>query len=161
MARTNEVNGRWEKVDEVRCWSLINAFPFGEQVEIIEHFKYWRTRLVDYTDHSPPTCCQIFHQWNALDTRRTVQPAGNKTRNNWDLPLCDATQLFPHVTVELLDTSYLVGSSKNMTGGLLISSSAMASLFFSPPESLAVLVFKAWDSPIVSKISITCATKVK
>jgi len=48
---------------------------------------------------------------------------------------------------------YLVGSSKNITGGLLTNSRAMASLFLSPPDNLDVIVFLAWLRPIVSRIS--------
>lgn len=50
---------------------------------------------------------------------------------------------------------YLVGSSKNMTGGLLTSSRAMASRFLCPPESRAVLVWEQDIRPRAVRISVT------
>ena len=51
--------------------------------------------------------------------------------------------------------NYLVGSSKNMTGGLLTSSRAMARRFFCPPESRAVLVWEQDSRPSAVRISVT------
>ncbi len=42
-----------------------------------------------------------------------------------------------------LERKYLVGSSKNITGGLLIISRAIESLLLSPPDNLLVMVFLA------------------
>ena len=50
---------------------------------------------------------------------------------------------------------YLVGSSKNMTGGLLTSSRAMARRFLCPPESRAVLVWEQDIRPSAVRISVT------
>ena len=52
--------------------------------------------------------------------------------------------------------AYLVGSSKNMTGGLLTSSRAMESLLRWPPESLEALVWRASFSERRSRTSSTC-----
>ena len=51
--------------------------------------------------------------------------------------------------------NYLVGSSKNMTGGLLTSSRAMARRFLCPPESRAVLVWEQDSRPSAVRISVT------
>lgn len=51
--------------------------------------------------------------------------------------------------------NYLVGSSKNMTGGLLTSSRAMARRFLCPPESRAVLVWEQDIRPSAVRISVT------
>lgn len=51
--------------------------------------------------------------------------------------------------------TYLVGSSKNMTGGLLTSSRAMARRFLCPPESRAVLVCEQDIRPSAVRISVT------
>lgn len=48
----------------------------------------------------------------------------------------------------------LVGSSKNMIGGLLTSSSAIDRRFFCPPDSPLVIVLRWSRSPRVSKISL-------
>lgn len=51
--------------------------------------------------------------------------------------------------------TYLVGSSKNITGGLLTSSRAMERRFRWPPERFCVLVCFASTSPNVLSISST------
>jgi len=51
---------------------------------------------------------------------------------------------------------YLVGSSKNMTGGLLTSSSAMESLFRWPPDKLPVRVSLASSNDRLSRTLSTC-----
>lgn len=53
---------------------------------------------------------------------------------------------------------YLVGSSKNMTGGLFTSSSAMASRFRWPPERLPVRVLAQDRRPRAVRISLTWGT---
>lgn len=53
------------------------------------------------------------------------------------------------------EENYLVGSSKNMTGGLLTSSRAMARRFLCPPESRAVLVWEHDIRPSAVRISVT------
>lgn len=50
---------------------------------------------------------------------------------------------------------HLVGSSKNMTGGLLTSSRAIASLFLWPPDRWDVLVLAQSSNPRAIKISRT------
>lgn len=50
---------------------------------------------------------------------------------------------------------YLVGSSKNMTGGLLTSSSAMARRLRWPPERLPVRVLAHDSRPRAVRISLT------
>lgn len=52
--------------------------------------------------------------------------------------------------------AYLVGSSKNMTGGLLTSSRAMARRFRWPPDRLPVRVLAQGSKPSAVKISLTC-----
>lgn len=49
--------------------------------------------------------------------------------------------------------THLVGSSKNITGGLLTNSRAMESLFFWPPLRFEVMVWRCSDKPRVSRIS--------
>jgi len=44
--------------------------------------------------------------------------------------------------IKLVILSYLVGSSKNMMGGLFTNSRAMDSRFFWPPERLLVIVLR-------------------
>jgi hypothetical protein len=51
--------------------------------------------------------------------------------------------------------SYLVGSSKNIIGGLLINSNAMASRFFCPPLKFPVRVLRDASRPISLKITST------
>lgn len=51
---------------------------------------------------------------------------------------------------------YLVGSSKNMTGGLFTSSSAMARRFRWPPDRLPVRVLAQDSKPRAVRISLTC-----
>jgi len=53
----------------------------------------------------------------------------------------------------LLRDAYLVGSSKNIIGGLLTSSNAIERRFFWPPDKLLVIVFRCSARPNVSKIS--------
>lgn len=52
--------------------------------------------------------------------------------------------------------AYLVGSSKNMTGGLLTNSSAMARRFRWPPDRLPVRVLAQGSKPSAVRISLTC-----
>lgn len=54
-----------------------------------------------------------------------------------------------------LKVPHLVGSSKNMTGGLLTSSRAMASLFLWPPDRWDVLVLAQSSKPSAIRISRT------
>ena len=54
--------------------------------------------------------------------------------------------------------AYLVGSSKNITGGLLTSSRAMASLLHCPPDREMVRVCAHSCSPRAVRISFTCST---
>ncbi|KYN06509.1 hypothetical protein ALC62_02588, partial [Cyphomyrmex costatus] len=49
--------------------------------------------------------------------------------------------------------TYVVGSSRKITGGLFTSSSAIVSLFLSPPESLSVTVSRVLVNLSVLKIS--------
>jgi len=48
--------------------------------------------------------------------------------------------------------TYLVGSSKNMTGGFDNNSTPIDSLFFSPPDNFATGVFTTFSSPRISNI---------
>lgn len=57
--------------------------------------------------------------------------------------------------------AYLVGSSKNMTGGLLTSSSAMARRFRWPPDRLPVRVLAQGSKPSAVKISLTCGQQTQ
>uniref|UniRef100_A0A182F590 Uncharacterized protein n=1 Tax=Anopheles albimanus TaxID=7167 RepID=A0A182F590_ANOAL len=57
------------------------------------------------------------------------------------------------VDVEL--SNPLVGSSKNMTGGLFTISSAIASRFFCPPDNRPVRVFFASYNPMARNASST------
>jgi hypothetical protein len=58
--------------------------------------------------------------------------------------------------IRLMTLSYLVGSSKNMIGGLFTNSRAMDNRFFWPPERLLVMVLRCSCRPKVSRISCTC-----
>lgn len=53
-------------------------------------------------------------------------------------------------------STYLVGSSRNIIGGLLISSRAIDNRFFWPPDKNSVLVCLHSDSPKTFSISETC-----
>lgn len=57
--------------------------------------------------------------------------------------------------MSLAAPEYLVGSSKNMTGGLFTSSSAMARRFRWPPERLPVRVLAQDSKPRAVRISLT------
>ena len=52
-----------------------------------------------------------------------------------------------------------MGSSKNMTGGLLSSSCPMDSLFLSPPDNLPTRVSADFVRPSSSKISLICYSR--
>ena len=62
--------------------------------------------------------------------------------------------------LSLICTIYLVGSSKNITGGLLTSSRAIASLLRCPPERLLLCVFSTSDKPMALIISSTWKNKM-
>lgn len=51
------------------------------------------------------------------------------------------------------NVSNLVGSSKNIMGGLFTSSRAMDKRFFCPPDKLLVIVLRCSCKPNVSNIS--------
>lgn len=65
------------------------------------------------------------------------------------------------VNVTIVCLSHLVGSSKNMTGGLLTSSRAIASRLHWPPDSELVRVWAHSRSPNAVRISCTWTEKVK
>lgn len=52
--------------------------------------------------------------------------------------------------------AYVVGSSKNIAGGLLTSSSATDSLFLCPPDNCSTEVERQLSKPSVSNTSSTC-----
>lgn len=54
-----------------------------------------------------------------------------------------------------------MGSSKNMTGGLLRSSWPMESLFLSPPDNLPARVSADFVRPSSSKISLICYSRIR
>lgn len=56
--------------------------------------------------------------------------------------------------------TYVVGSSKNMTGGLLTNSRDIDSLFLSPPESLSVGVSFTLVNLNISRTSAICKIKL-
>lgn len=51
---------------------------------------------------------------------------------------------------------YLVGSSKNITGGFVNNSRPIDSLFFSPPDNFPTGVFITFSRPRSASISLTC-----
>jgi hypothetical protein len=55
--------------------------------------------------------------------------------------------------------TYVVGSSRKRTRGLVMSSSAMDRRFFCPPESLPARVFPCSDNRSVDRISLICNVK--
>lgn len=81
---------------------------------------------------------------------------GKKLPNNLSTSKrCNNNIIFPSISNHdlWLDSKiYLVGSSKNITGGLLTSSRAMASLFRCPPERLLLFVFSTSDKPMELRI---------
>ena len=56
----------------------------------------------------------------------------------------------------LIHYTYVVGSSKNMTDGLLTNSRAMESRFICPPDSFLHRVSLQVLKPIMSNISSIC-----
>lgn len=52
-----------------------------------------------------------------------------------------------------------MGSSKNMTGGLLSSSCPMDSLFLSPPDNLPTRVSADFVRPSSSRMSLICYSR--
>lgn len=57
--------------------------------------------------------------------------------------------------------THLVGSSKNMTGGLSTNSNAIAKRFRCPPDKLPVLILRVSYKPIASKICWICCGEGK
>jgi len=55
--------------------------------------------------------------------------------------------------------TYVVGSSKKSTRGLVMSSRAMERRFFWPPDNLPIRVFFCSDSRNVDRISLICNVK--
>lgn len=118
---------------------------------MIEHSKHYSRRLMYGWDNSPTFECQFLQQWYNLSRRWTVQTTTNKTafrtmyNNNTIYTFWSSSKL-----------TYLVGSSKNITGGLSNISRAIASRFFCPPDKFPVLVFRLSYSPIASRICLIC-----
>jgi len=56
------------------------------------------------------------------------------------------------ILIDAINT-YVVGSSRKITGGLFTSSSAIVSLFLSPPESLSVIVSRVLVNLSILRIS--------
>lgn len=50
-----------------------NTLSLSQHVQMIEHLKETRRRLMDRADNGPSATCQILQQRNQLETRRTVQ----------------------------------------------------------------------------------------
>lgn len=61
-----------------------------------------------------------------------------------------------HFKSPVIKIRYLVGSSSNITGGSLTSSSPIASLFFWPPDRFTARVFLDRCNPRALMISSTC-----
>lgn len=56
--------------------------------------------------------------------------------------------------------TYVVGSSKNMTGGLLISSSAIAKRFLWPPDKDPVFVSIRFSRPSIVNVLSICENEI-
>lgn len=111
-------------------------------------------------DDCPSSLSQRLHERNDLEAGCAVQTTGighKKTKEAdalFNLDLCwDYTHIQNRWAI-----SYLVGSSKNMTGGLLTSSRAMASLLRWPPERELVRVWAHSWRPKAVRISSTLDT---
>lgn len=85
-------------------------------------------------DDCPSSLSQRLHEGNNLEAGGAVQTTGSKVRQKTR----ETDEYLVGIHVARIQNSrvafYLVGSSKNMTGGLLTSSRAMASLLHWPPE---------------------------
>lgn len=114
-------------------------------------------------DHCPSSLSQRLHEGNDLEARRAVQTAGMGHKRRQTTRETDALSNLDFCW-HCADTqtrwiiSYLVGSSKNMTGGLLTSSRAMASLLHWPPERQLVRVWAHSWRPRAVRISSTWDT---
>lgn len=77
----------------------------------------------------------------------------SKTITNWNQ--CDLYYMLANtfnIASSVEQTTHLVGSSKNMTGGLSNNSNAIAKRFRCPPDNSPVLVFRTSYKPIASRI---------
>lgn len=140
-ARAVEGDTVRQKVNEAGRVALVDAAAVGQHVQVVEHFEHARARLVDHADDRPAAQSEPLEYRHALEARRAVQAT------------VQFDQLFMSSLRHLDKRVYLVGSSRNMTGGLLTISKAMDSLFFCPPDNLSVLVLIDGSRPIVSRIS--------
>jgi len=70
-------------------------------------------------------------------------------------PVCINNHTLPPSPLQVMFIPHLVGSSKNMTGGLLTSSKAIERRFRCPPERFEVRVSQHSTIPSVSMISST------
>ncbi len=111
-------------------------------------------------DDCPSSLSQRLHEGNHLEAGRAVQTTGmghKKTREAGALFNLDLCWEYMHIQNRWV-ISYLVGSSKNMTGGLLTSSRAIASLLRWPPERELVRVWAHSRRPRAVRISSTLDT---
>lgn len=99
-------------------------------------------------------------QWSVSSVAGVVHLNGSGSRNVWPFGQWYPSHIHTatHKTIEMDDCicAYLVGSSKNITGGLSTNSNAIAKRFFWPPDRLPVIVLRQSYKPIALMISIIC-----
>lgn len=165
---------RGQERDEPLDGSLIDTLTLGEHIELVEHLKKKSAGLMDRADDGATLPSQVFQQRHTLIWSRTVQstatgPFSCKSFFSFIqfLIIAQIWFLVKNKTncknyAEIKPTqwyrrrSYLVGSSKNITGGLFTSSWAMASRFRWPPDNCLILVNSDSLRPRASRIRLIC-----
>jgi hypothetical protein len=75
VLRTVETHRR-QVGHSVETGSLVDALPFGHDVDVVEHLVESGAGLVDRADDGSSASCQLFQNADALSRRRTVQARG-------------------------------------------------------------------------------------
>jgi hypothetical protein len=82
VLRTVETHRR-QVGHSVETGSLVDALPFGHDVDVVEHLVESGAGLVDRADDGSSASCQLFQNADALRRRRTVQAPGEKSDMMW------------------------------------------------------------------------------
>lgn len=139
-----------QKAKRVNSLNMLHMTQNGSQ-----QWQYILQEKVDTSVHvSYPKWSNIICKYMHIHQRTEKSGYQNSFRlSNFD-PLCiNNHTLSPWLQVVFIP--HLVGSSKNMTGGLLTSSNAIERRFRCPPERFAVRVSLHSAIPSVSMISST------
>ena len=125
--------------------------------------KYIHPWLRDKVDQTFQISMNLAGEWRKLSSDLLVQASASRKciENTTSCPIRWKNKIFKmsmsgnliwNKNFSTKHFNYLVGSSKNIIGGLLINSSAIARRFFWPPDKLAVLVFSTSERPMFSSI---------